>query len=74
MIGLGLNIQVNQLSSFFTSLLVRNYIIRVEADGGTVEAVECLQLKSTWSEYNWEYAFRVTDDGGVVESLECVTL
>ena len=45
MIGLGLSVQVNQLSSFFTSLLVRNYIIRVEADGGTVEAVECLQLK-----------------------------
>jgi len=54
------------------SLLELRYIERVEADGGVVESTEC--LKSTWSEYNWEYAFRVTDDGGVVESLECVTL
>jgi len=54
------------------SLLELRYIERVEADGGVVEATEC--LKSTWSKYNWKYAFRVTDDGGVVESLECVTL
>jgi len=72
MIGLGLKIQVNQLNNVFISLLAKRYIERVEADGGVVESTEC--LKSTWSEYNWEYAFRVTDDGGVVESLECVTL
>tara|TARA_R110000796_G_scaffold180823_1_gene297334 strand:- start:108 stop:254 length:147 start_codon:yes stop_codon:yes gene_type:complete len=45
MIGLGLNLQLNKLGSFYTSLIVQNYIIRVEGDGGTVEAIECLQSK-----------------------------
>lgn len=72
MIGLGLKIQVNQLNNVFISLLAKRYISRVEADGGIVEAKEC--LNTNYSLYNWGYYFRVTDDDGIVESLECVTL
>jgi len=55
------------------SPLVKAYIERVRADGGTVEAIRCLKDPGL-DVYDWKYYFRVIDDGGVVESLECVTL
>lgn len=55
------------------SPLVKAYIERVKADGGTVEATRCLK-DPRLDVYDWKYYFRVIDDGGVVESLECVTL
>jgi len=45
MIGLGLRIHINQLGTFFLSLIVRNYVIRVKAAGGIVESIECLQTR-----------------------------
>jgi hypothetical protein len=44
MIGLGLSLQVNQKSIFY-SLIVQSYVARVIADGGTIEAVDCVQSK-----------------------------
>jgi len=44
MIGLGLNLQINQKSIFYY-LIVQNYVARVIADGGTIEAIDCVQSK-----------------------------
>lgn len=44
MIGLGLNLQINQKSIFY-SIIVKNYAARVIADGGTIEAIDCVQSK-----------------------------
>ena len=72
MIGLGLKIQVNQINNVFISLLAKRYILRVENDGGIIEAKEC--LKANYSLYNWNYYFRVTDDNGTIESLQCTDI
>jgi len=55
------------------NLVTQRFADRVEADGGTVESLECVNALFK-VDYNWDYYFRVTDDGGVVESLECVTI
>ena len=76
MLGLSLNI-INL--SLYDSInhyvaLTNRYEDRVEADGGVVEALNCVNNADFIGAYNWTYYFRVIDDGGVVESLECVTL
>jgi len=73
MIGIGIGVtwsarEVNRLNT-----LTRRYAQRVIADGGTVEAINCVN-SAYYNKYNWDYYFRVVDDGGVVESLECVPL
>ena len=55
------------------NLVTKRFSERVEADGGTVESLECVNAIFT-VDYNWDYSFRVVDDGGVVVSLECVTI
>ena len=55
-------------------ILTNRYEDRVEADGGVVEALNCVNNADFIGAYNWTYYFRVIDDGGVVESLDCVTL
>ena len=44
------------------SPLVKAYIERVRADGGTVEAIRCLKDPGL-DVYDWKYYFRVMDDG-----------
>ena len=46
---------------------------RVIADGGTNEALGCVNT-ADFADNNWDYYFRVTDDGGSVESLQCITI
>ena len=52
------------------NLVTRLFAERVEADGGTVESLSC--VNNAIPNYNWEFYYRVIDDGGTVESLECV--
>lgn len=72
-IGIGNCISFTRQKASILSPLVKAYIERVKADGGTVEAIRCLKDPGL-DVYDWKYYFRVIDDGGVVESLECVTL
>ena len=51
--------------------LTPSFVLRVVADGGTVEAEECVSALGL-NQYNWEYNNRVEADGGTIESLECV--
>lgn len=53
------------------STLVDRYVLRVEADGGVVEAERCVS-DSLLPDSNWNYYFRVIDDGGVVEAFTCL--
>ena len=55
-------------------ILADRYKTRVEADGGVVESLSCVNDADFISANNWTYYFRVVDDGGLVESLECVKL
>ena len=57
------------------TLLTERYQERVEADGGVVEALSCVNSASfNDRNLNWTYYFRVVDNGGIVESLQCVTI
>ena len=56
------------------SILTYRYQDRVEADGGVVESLNCVNNADFVRPYSWNYYFRVIDDGGIVESLECVTI
>jgi len=49
------------------------YNDRVEADGGVVESLECVD-NAIDTDLNWDYYVRVVSDGGKVESLECVII
>ena len=42
MIGIGLQIQINQLANFSKTLLIGNFVKRVKEDGGIVESFHCL--------------------------------
>jgi len=57
----------------YPSVIATRFSDRVIADGGVMEAINCVQ-SADFNSGNWTYYFRVTDDGGIVESLECVTI
>jgi len=42
MIGIGLQIQINQLANFSQTLLIGEFIKRVKSDGGIIESFQCL--------------------------------
>jgi hypothetical protein len=42
MVGIGVHLQVNQLAVFAKTLLIGNFVKRVQADGGTIESFQCL--------------------------------
>ena len=42
MIGVGLQLQINQSAIFSKTLLIGNFIKRVQADGGIIESFQCL--------------------------------
>ena len=73
MLGLGLGLFYGRLPQKTSNVLISRYIERVDLDGGTVEAMNCLG-SANFNSTNWSYYFRVLDDGGIIESLECVTL
>ena len=53
------------------STIVDRFVLRVEADGGVVEAERCVS-NALLPNGNWDYYFRVFDDGGVVEAFTCL--
>jgi hypothetical protein len=48
---------------------------RVLADGGVVEAIDCVN-EASWNtdDKNWAYLVRVTNDNGVVEAFDCINI
>ena len=76
--GIGVTTNTISWGSIYLSIagfieLTNRYKERVEADGGVVESLECLNAADFMAN-NWLYYFRVIDDGGIVESLECVNI
>ena len=57
----------------YPSVIATRFSDRVIADGGVMEAINCVQ-SADFNSGNWTYYFRVIDDGGIVESFECVTI
>jgi hypothetical protein len=53
------------------STLTDRYALRVQTDGGVVEAESCVS-NALLPNGNWDYYFRVFDDGGVVEAFTCL--
>ena len=53
------------------SELVDRFVLRVETDGGVVEADECAS-DALLPDSNWKYYFRVYDDGGTIEAFTCL--
>ena len=53
--------------------ITEQYVSRVEADGGVVEAINCVN-DASWNtnDINWAYLVRVTNDNGVVEAFDCI--
>ena len=53
--------------------LSEEYVSRVEADGGVVEAINCVN-DASWNtnDINWAYLIRVSNDNGVVEAFDCI--
>ena len=51
-------------------LPTRRFSDRVEADGGVVEALDCVTPEIPNND--WDFYYRVLDDGGTVEALECL--
>ena len=53
------------------SKFITEYTDRIVADGGTLEAVNCID-RNYFSQWNWVYYYRVIEDSGIVEKISCV--
>ena len=55
--------------------ITQYYEDRVLADGGVVEAINCVN-DANWNkdDKNWAYLVRVTNDNGVVEAFDCINI
>jgi len=55
--------------------ITQYYEDRVLADGGIVEAINCVN-DASWNtdDKNWAYLVRVTNDNGVVEAFDCINI
>ena len=53
--------------------VLNDLVSRVEADGGTVEALSCTManFRMPYFDYWQTFQTRVTDDAGVVEGADC---
>jgi hypothetical protein len=78
MLGLGLSITRSSYISLNLDVII-DYIARVEAAGGVVEASECLAIMLLDLGYNdavyiisKEYVARVIAAGGIIEGLSCL--
>jgi hypothetical protein len=53
------------------------FVSRVEADGGVIESIKCVDKKLsrvTYSGVTEDFIARTIDDSGVIESPECIDL
>lgn len=79
MLGLGISLVSSGFASSPFVSIVNSFVARVNADGGTVESINCIVEKlrvlpeADFGRVTWDaYSARVLTDGGTLEARDCV--